>query len=623
MKWHALLLSLSVGCALSTAHAVQPQTSSGVGKSLQRPGPAANAPVYIVTSRESYDRSGLKSFLTGPTSHRDSTGNELVLAETRADQLPKLSETIHETERRCGGYFAFATKDEAMEFLRSDRSLQAMNAAAAIAYTIDNQATVTPWLSQVGEPNIRSTISYLSTTYTNRYYTTTKGKNAALWIRDTWQGLINGRSDASVALFTGCTDCSTQPSVILTITGTELPNEIVVLGGHLDSISSTGSGENMNAPGADDDASGIAVLTEVLRVAMASGYKPKRTVQFMAYAAEEVGLRGSKAVANSYKTNGKNVVGMLQLDMTDYNKAGGYDIHVVTDYSSATLVQFLKDLFNAYMGSSGLTLGTEACGYACSDHASWTNAGYPAARYVEGPRTPNMHTPNDTLANLGNSAAHAANTAKLSLAFLGELGKTSGGNSPPTANFTFTINNLAATFTDASSDSDGSIASRSWNFGDGTTSTDVNPSKTYAADGTYTVTLTVTDDDGASTGTSKQVTVGAVQPSYFENATDYTINDNATVESPIAVSRTGNAPSTLAVAVNIVHTYIGDLKVDLVAPDGSVYNLHNRSGGSTDNINKTYTVNASSEAANGTWKLRVNDNAAQDVGKIDKWSLQF
>ncbi|HYE87787.1 MAG TPA: S8 family serine peptidase, partial [Vicinamibacterales bacterium] len=113
------------------------------------------------------------------------------------------------------------------------------------------------------------------------------------------------------------------------------------------------------------------------------------------------------------------------------------------------------------------------------------------------------------------------------------------------------------------------------------------------------------------------------QPSFFENTADYTINDNATVESPISVNRTGYAPSGLKVAVNIKHTYIGDLKVDLVAPDGSVYTLHNRSGGSADNILTTYTVNASAELANGTWKLRVNDNASQDTGYIDSWSLQF
>lgn len=75
--------------------------------------------------------------------------------------------------------------------------------------------------------------------------------------------------------------------------------------------------------------------------------------------------------------------------------------------------------------------------------------------------------------------------------------------------------------------------------------------------------------------------------------------------------------------MNIVHTYIGDLKVDLVAPDGSVYTLHNRAGGSTANINQQYSVNASSEVANGTWKLRVNDNAGGDTGFIDSWSLGF
>ncbi|MFE2126169.1 MULTISPECIES: S8 family peptidase [Streptomyces] len=119
--------------------------------------------------------------------------------------------------------------------------------------------------------------------------------------------------------------------------------------------------------------------------------------------------------------------------------------------------------------------------------------------------------------------------------------------------------------------------------------------------------------------------VTSTQPApAFENTADYAIGDNTTVESPITVTgKSGNAPATLKVGVNIVHTYIGDLKVDLVAPDGSVYTLHNRSGGSTDNINQVYTVNASSEVANGTWKLRVNDNAGGDTGKIDSWNLTF
>ncbi|MFF3287877.1 S8 family peptidase [Streptomyces sp. NPDC003023] len=111
----------------------------------------------------------------------------------------------------------------------------------------------------------------------------------------------------------------------------------------------------------------------------------------------------------------------------------------------------------------------------------------------------------------------------------------------------------------------------------------------------------------------------------FENTTDYPIRDNATVESPVTVSGiSGRAPSSLQVPVSIQHTYIGDLRVQLVAPDGTAYTLKAfGSGGSLNDINTTYTVDASSETANGTWKLRVTDNASWDTGTLNSWALQF
>ncbi|MGO4774387.1 M4 family metallopeptidase, partial [Lysobacter sp. 2RAB21] len=104
-------------------------------------------------------------------------------------------------------------------------------------------------------------------------------------------------------------------------------------------------------------------------------------------------------------------------------------------------------------------------------------------------------------------------------------------NTPPVANFTSAVSGLKVTFTDKSTDSDGTIASRSWNFGDGTTSTATSPSKTYTAAGTYTVTLTVKDDDGASHTKTASVTVTA-PPSVqtYSNTTDYGINDRSTVD---------------------------------------------------------------------------------------------
>ena len=81
------------------------------------------------------------------------------------------------------------------------------------------------------------------------------------------------------------------------------------------------------------------------------------------------------------------------------------------------------------------------------------------------------------------------------------------GNMPPNAAFTFSCTNLDCDFTDQSTDSDGSIVSWSWDFGDTGSSSSQNPSHTYGADGTYTVELTVTDNEGATDMVSQPVTV--------------------------------------------------------------------------------------------------------------------
>lgn len=111
----------------------------------------------------------------------------------------------------------------------------------------------------------------------------------------------------------------------------------------------------------------------------------------------------------------------------------------------------------------------------------------------------------------------------------------------------------------------------------------------------------------------------------FSNATNVTISDLSTATSSIAVTgRTGNAPAALKVDVDIKHTWRGDLVIDLIAPDGTVRNLKASSGSdSADNVLATYTVDASSEVANGTWKLQVRDVASGDTGYIDNWSLTF
>jgi PKD repeat protein len=90
---------------------------------------------------------------------------------------------------------------------------------------------------------------------------------------------------------------------------------------------------------------------------------------------------------------------------------------------------------------------------------------------------------------------------------------------PPVANFTSSCTDLACNFTDQSTDSDGSIASRSWDFGDGASSSQRNPAHSYTAAGTYSVSLEVTDNDGQSDSTSKNVTVtGAAEDPFLINS---------------------------------------------------------------------------------------------------------
>lgn len=113
----------------------------------------------------------------------------------------------------------------------------------------------------------------------------------------------------------------------------------------------------------------------------------------------------------------------------------------------------------------------------------------------------------------------------------------------------------------------------------------------------------------------------------FTNGTNVNIPDSpgAAVTSTVsAAGCSGAASGSSTVEVHIIHTWRGDLVIDLLAPDGSAYRLKSSNGNdSADNVHETYTVNLSTEnPKNGSWRLRVQDVFSQDVGYIDTWSLR-
>ncbi|MFJ9157131.1 M4 family metallopeptidase [Streptomyces griseoviridis] len=144
--------------------------------------------------------------------------------------------------------------------------------------------------------------------------------------------------------------------------------------------------------------------------------------------------------------------------------------------------------------------------------------------------------------------------------------------------------------------------------------------------GTTSAEYKAVQDAWAGVAVGARSTAGGGTGTSFENATAVSIPDNgAAVTSSVTVTgRTGNAPSALQVSVDITHTYRGDLAIDLVGPSGAAYRLKNASpSDSADNVQQTFTVDASAEVANGTWKLKVQDQAAQDTGQLNGFSLTF
>jgi leucyl aminopeptidase len=213
---------------------------------------------------------------------------DIQVLKVRKSRQHEISEMMHEDYKRCGGYFAFESKNEAMAEMDNFENLDAGTYGLFADYSIDQQTKATPMVAQANEPRIRKIIEKLSS-FKNRYYKSVHGVSSSKWIKSHWESILINRSDAKVEFVEHSWK---QPSIVATVTGSTYPEEIIVIGGHADSINQRAfwNKAEAHAPGADDNASGIATISEVMSVLVDSNFKPKRTIKFMAYAAEEVGL---------------------------------------------------------------------------------------------------------------------------------------------------------------------------------------------------------------------------------------------------------------------------------------------------------------------------------------------
>jgi PKD repeat protein len=178
--------------------------------------------------------------------------------------------------------------------------------------------------------------------------------------------------------------------------------------------------------------------------------------------------------------------------------------HMVTATMSSAGMRLYVD--GALVGSNSTTAGEAYLGY-------WRLGGDSLAGWPGAPSNPNLIGWVDEVAVYPTALSQSTIQAQYALRNGGGV-----GNQPPAASFTWGATGLTASFNGSgSSDPDGSVTGYSWNFGDGSTGTGVSPSHTYAAAGTYTAQLTVTDNQGATGSTTRQVDVSVVAPGVIAN----------------------------------------------------------------------------------------------------------
>ena len=345
------------------------------------------------------------------------------------------------------------------------------DSAQSVDYTIACKDLVERLMSDVKAVNIEDTIRKMSS-FKTRFYDSPEAIDSQRALLKRWKEFAGRRSNVTVGLhghrwpkhLRSNPKDALMPSLILTIRGSELPEEIIVVGAHGDSIAAGPvlSGKTLTihrfkekdnlysveqyvpqtvspepevsqsirpilseAPGANDNASGVGTITEMLYVLMKHDYRPRRTLQFIVYAGEEVGLIGSEEIAKNYRDGHAKVIGVLNFDMTSFKGSDDLDLVVVghKETTDEKQNQFLGRLLDAYLPQVRWESPPELRG---SDHTAWNEMGFAASMLTDSRRkdvNKHVHSIEDTLENTGGNAEHSVNFAKLGLAYIVELDK--------------------------------------------------------------------------------------------------------------------------------------------------------------------------------------------------------
>jgi leucyl aminopeptidase len=378
--------------------------------------PAAASARFIETNE-------VNRVITHPEGHIEESAEQFLV-----ELAPGVTKLVTEEQkwelRRNGQQFMDITDHESLGSLR----LAASKPKPVFPSKVQLQSEVNPLLKNLTKTLMREHLEKFTSFHT-RYYKSDTGRQSSEWLLQTVQDTIkDAGADEHGVSAKHFKHSWGQNSIIATIPGQS--NSTVVIGAHQDSIN-LWFPSILAAPGADDDGSGTVTILEAFRVLLQSQDivkgKAPNTIEFHWYSAEEGGLLGSQAIFSDYEKKGRDIKAMLQQDMTGFVQrtidAGKPEsVGVITDYVDPGLTVFIKKVIEEYCEIPWVET---KCGYACSDHASASKAGYPSAFVIESEFSKSddhIHGTEDLIKYL--SFDHMLQHARMTLGLAYELGFT-------------------------------------------------------------------------------------------------------------------------------------------------------------------------------------------------------
>lgn len=275
------------------------------------------------------------------------------------------------------------TKEETVEELREARSLQIIEDIST-----DSLRSYVTWMQNMG----------------TRFCLADNRREVALAIRDKFVsfGYTNARLDSFMLerSYRGIAYSLWQYNIIAELEGSLYPDSVSILGGHYDSIlSGDDSDPFSSAPGAHDNASGVAAALEVARVMKENNFSPGGSIVFVAFAAEELGLYGSKDYCQKASIEDANIKMMLNNDMIAYETSPEQSVWRVNIMDYENSGSLLSDA--EAMAAKYTVLGTynDNALNRYSDSYRFSQYGYPALFFFKDDNDPNYHSLNDLVDN--------------------------------------------------------------------------------------------------------------------------------------------------------------------------------------------------------------------------------